>query len=79
MLVFSPFALWHLFAFTCSSSLHHTCVNRRDRLVSVFTICSMAPALDTEGVTSREACDVSWWAHTHTHARKHGGLDTEGV
>ena len=43
MLVFSPFALWHLFPSISSSSLHLTCVNRRDRLVSVFTICSMAP------------------------------------
>ena len=43
MLVFSPFALWHLFPSISSSSLHHTCVDRRDRLVSVFTICSMAP------------------------------------
>ena len=43
LLVFSPFALWHLFPSTPSSSLHRTCVNRRDRLVSVFTICSMAP------------------------------------
>ena len=42
LLVFSPFALWHLFPSTSSSSLHHTCASQRDRLVSVFTIYSMA-------------------------------------
>ena len=34
---------WRLFPSESSSSLYHTCVNQRDRLVSAFPICSMAP------------------------------------
>ena len=34
---------WRLFPSESSSSLYHTCVNRRDRLASILTICSMAP------------------------------------
>ena len=61
LLVFSPFVLWHLFPSISSSSLHHTYLNRGDRLGSAFTICSMPHFFQMRGLFS--LIGVSRWGH----------------